>query len=123
MARNPTYGYNVSMVDRSGERATFTIPAAAGALDLDTIPTEIATFLNTAVDSVCDGERVNISAIVSKKISNDDHASVGNREEKWLCSYSDNVTLAIYQTELPCRKASVTPPIMTDDVNLSIAGS
>lgn len=118
MARNPGYQYTVSMVDRSGERASFSLGAGAAAMDLATIPTELAN-LFTAIDTVCDGQRISVNAVVSKRLSTNFTAGDGQREEKWLASYHDSTTLASYQIELPCRKASVKPPVGQDFVDLT----
>ena len=118
MARNPGYQYTVSMVDRSGERASFSLGADDAAMDLATLPTALDD-LFTAIDTVCDGQRISVNAVVSKRLSTNFTAGDGQREEKWLCSYHDSTTLASYQIEFPCRKATVKPPLGQDFVVLT----
>lgn len=119
MARNPNYSYNFSMIDRSGESARFTINTPdLGAIDV--IPTLVTDF-QTALTAVADGLVTNISTVGARKITNAAFSTDGQREEKWLLTYQDNTTFALYQTEIPCRKASVKPPQGTDDVDLAVA--
>lgn len=117
MPRNPTIEVTFSRVDRSGEYSGFSLHTAT-VQDMANESLELIAW-NTAVGTVCDGEAVKRSAISTKKLSNAKYAAAGNREEKWLLFYSDNVTLAIYQTELPMRKSTVLPPINTDMVDLT----
>jgi len=117
MPRNPTIGVTFSRVDRSGEPSGYSLHTAT----MESMGTESLELIawNTAVDTVVDGLAVKRSAIETKKLSNESHSTAGNREEKWLCSYSDNVNLAIYQFELPMRKSTVLPPVNTDLVDLT----
>lgn len=119
MARNPQYGINVTMVDRSAEKASFTINTA-DLTAVDPIPAAVTTFF-TQLANVCDGLVVGFNAFGSRKANNSRNSIAGQREDRWLITYQDDVTLALYQTELPCRKNTVVPPEGTDDVVITAA--
>jgi hypothetical protein len=119
MALNPSFSLNFTVRDRSGEAARFTWSTAAP-IDQETLPTTISDWENSFA-AICDGVLTNRNVVVAKKLSNTAYSADGQREEKWLVTYQDNVTLAVYQTELPCRKNSVKPPVNNDDVDLTVA--
>lgn len=119
MPRNPTKEVTFSRVDRSGEYSGFTVNTA-DVQDMETESLELTAWV-TAVNSVCDGIAVKRSAVSTKTLSLAKNATVGNREEKFLCYYSDNVNLASYQMELPMRKSTVETPVNTDLYDLTVA--
>lgn len=122
MAVNPAHSINFSMVDRSGEPTGFSVNLDAPFDTVDTSTnTGYADFL-TALGTISDGIILRLNASSSRKLSNAAYAGAGQREEKWLCTYSDVTTLAIYALEIPCRKQSGTgilPPVGQDAVDLS----
>lgn len=124
MARNPDETVSLTMVDRSGEGARIQIaPSAALKQDITsvTLPAEsvAAEFIN-AINSVADGLIVRRSLTTSVKLTNAAAAAEGQREERWLVVYEDNVTKALYSFEIPCRKSTVKPPQGRDDVDLTV---
>ena len=121
MAVNPAFTVSVSGRDRSGEPTRYTINRLANYALASYAPGDpVYDFINVQVASVCDGLVVNVGALGSQKLSNAAHSTDGQREEKWLCTYYDNATFALYQIELPCRKSTVKPPFNTDDVDLTV---
>lgn len=119
MAVNPSYASNFSIVDRSGEISGFTVNLAAP-FDAVTPGTPHTDFV-AAVAGVTDGVLLRVNGLASLKVSNVATAPAGQREDKWLCTYQDNVTLALYALELPCRKSALTTVAGTDTVDLGVA--
>ena len=120
MAINPTITLTVSMVDRSGEPTSFSIPTSeanvvAGFSDVLWDP------MQTALAALIDGQIQRWSGTFTTRVSNVTPASAGQREQKFLVSYQDDVTLAKYSFELPCRKVSLDPPLNTDEYVLTAA--
>lgn len=119
MARNPDWSVTFSKLDYSGEPAVFSLHTAAH-VDVDTQPVALSEFI-TALGDISTGLLRKLSSGQSKKITNGASATEGNREERILLEYADNDTLAIYNTEIPCRKSTVLPPQGTDQFNLAVA--
>jgi hypothetical protein len=113
MALNPTRKYTRSFVDRSGEPTSYSVHVEDAIIDGGFVGTEIAAY-ETAEAALRDGVLTREGFSIGLKVSNVDHASAGQREQKFLISYEDTVTLAPYDFELPCRKVSLDPPINTD---------
>lgn len=120
MARNPNFTVSFSGKDRSGENYRFTINTDA-AYDVSTYASgdHLYDFVNVNVAAVCDGHITNLSSNSAKKLSTVAHATDGQREQRWICFYHDNTTLAPYTLELPCLDPAVKPPLGTDEVDLT----
>lgn len=125
MARNPETTFSITIVDRSGElsRIAFTPTDAflTDALDATPNPLSTAGLFLIALSSLIDGQPLRRSYTQTLRVQNLQFASSGQREEKWLVVYEDNVTKALYSFELPCRKTSLLPPVNQDEVDLSAA--
>lgn len=118
MARNPSYTFTQTRVDRSGEKARISFNVQDG--QFDTEAPEEAAWL-TAIGTVCDGTVISGQLSTVTRVSNVSHSEAGQREEKWLLIYEDTTTHVQYTMDLPCRKASVQPPVNTDLVDLAVA--
>jgi len=106
MARNPDNQIVLSTKDQSGEAASFTVHVASGALDLTVTPTGL-TDLITALDTeLIDWTPWKYTGSIPKKLGNP-AVGAGNREDKIELRYHDNVTLAAFTTEVPCRQAGL----------------
>lgn len=106
LATNPQTTITVTERDQSGEDGRFQLHVAAP-IDMDTLPA-LFTNLITAIDTELTlGEFVAYNQNTRRRISNVAEGA-GNREDKLLLTYQDNVTLNVYQTELPCRKTTLT---------------
>jgi len=122
MARNPSIGLGVSRLDHSGEIGRFTIPLGAQFADLDVFLADDPWLdFSGSLNAVTDGLTINIGYSVSERFSNAEFATAGQREDKWLCIYQDNTTLAIYNIELPCRKNSLATVSGKDTVDLTVS--
>src|SRR5258708_3876440 len=108
MARNPSYAVNFNGKDKSAEPYRFTLNQFGFyAADSYIVTDPVYDFINTNVAAVCDELLNGFNSVMSNKLNNSLYAPAGQREMKWLCSYFDNLTLALYQTELPCAKESI----------------
>jgi len=107
------------MVDRSGEVARLQLNTADMVV-IDTLPAAV-TDLVTALGTIADGTIIGVIASGSNKLTNAAHSAEGQREERWLITYEDTVTKALYTSEIPCRKSSVKPPTETDKVDITQA--
>lgn len=106
MATNPQTKITITERDQSGEDGRFSINVAAP-IDMDTLPV-LFTDLISAIDTeLTIGEFVAYNQNTTRRLSNDAEGS-GNREDKLLLIYQDNVTLKVYNTELPCRATTLT---------------
>lgn len=119
MARNPDFLVNFTQIDRSAERARFSIHTAAQE-DADAPSTELTDFI-AAVATVCDGTILSYNTLGSKRLATGAYADAGNREDRWEYTYHDTVTLEPYTGELPCRKNTILPPTESDKVLLTAA--
>lgn len=121
---NPETNFTMTVVDRSGEISRFSFTPSADFLSADPLggtPGATAANLYSAVASLIDGVTIRRSLNTTRKISNSPYASAGQREEKWLVVFQDNVSLDLYTLELPCRKPSLQPPVNSDEVDLTAA--
>lgn len=125
MARNPDTTATFTYVDRSGEGARISVSPSDALLEDITKPNvpvgSVAANFLAALASIADGQIVRRSVTTTVKLSNAAYAAEGQREERWLVVYQDNVTFALYSFEIPCRKASVKPPANQDEVDLTVA--
>lgn len=105
MAQNPDTRIKVTLRDQSGEDSSFAIrPASPEDMSALTIP---FTDLMTAIDSELSlGLFVKYNQSTSLRLTNTAEGA-GNREDKVLLTYEDNVTKNVYQTEIPCRLTSL----------------
>lgn len=106
MARNPDNRWVFNTFDQSSEPTSFSVHAAAGAMDLSTIPSAV-TALVTALDTeLVDWTPISYNASITRKLST---ALVGesNREDKVELQYVDNVTFRRYTTEVGCRQGGL----------------
>jgi hypothetical protein len=112
MARNPVYAISFNGEDQSGEPLTFSLNTA----DLVTVATApaIVTDLLTALDAELHvGLDVqNYITRGTRKVSNS--LSEGNREDKVQYVYQDNVTLALYNVEIPSRVGGIVTEAGSD---------
>lgn len=105
MARNPDYKISFNGKDQSDEPWTFMLHTA----DLVTVATApaLVTNLQTALDAELH-TGLDISNYITqgvRKVNNS--LSEGNREDKVEYTYQDNVTLALYQVEIPIRTGGI----------------
>jgi hypothetical protein len=122
-----TYGF-LTLMDRSGEKATFSFflpPLAADGANYATI-TAAFDAVKAAVEDVTGGV-VMESSIVAKRTR---HANAipadGRREQKWLGRYQDDSTFKVYNWEVPCNDIDTLPMKEgTDfvDMNYAVAGT
>lgn len=106
MATNPQTKISITERDQSGEDGVFSIHVAAE-IDMATLPA-LFTNLITAIDTELTlGDFVSYNQTTTRRISNVAEGG-GNREDKLLMIYQDNVTLKVYNTELPCRQTGLT---------------
>lgn len=120
MALDPSYTLTMSYKDRSGESTSWSVPtdathAAAGDGDTD------FTALETATNALIDGVLVRENWTQTHRTGNLKHSAAGQREQKYLVTYEDIVTLVPYSFELPCRKVSIDPPVNTDEYDISVS--
>lgn len=119
MPRNPQIAFNVSMQDQSAETGRFTVNTAIPEDLVAGLSTAAVDFM-TAVGDVTLGLVVQEGALETKKLSNV-RIGAGNREDKMMATYQDNVTLALYQVELPTRDNTLAVVPGTDYYNLAVA--
>ena len=125
---NPATVASATVVDRSGElsKTSFNLdpdlwlawvadPTAGGPEN-----TRVTAF-TAAWNGICDGTRIRRHLTRSYRASNVANASAGQREERWLVTYEDTSTNAIYTMELPCRKQTLQPDEGTDFVDITEA--
>lgn len=120
MAINPSWVTTISMVDRSAEGTSWSIPTSDAFSEEGAGNTEFAALL-TASAALIDGVRTRYNFTQTYRASNAVNASAGQREQKFLVTYEDQVTLAKYSFELPCRKVSLDPPVGTDEYVITAA--
>lgn len=106
MASNPQAYVSFTQLDQSGEKTTTKLNTAA-AIGLDPPPV-LFTDLITALDTeLVDGlfTAYNVQDVL--RLSN---AAIGggNREDKLLMVYEDNVTKKVYTNEVGCRLGTLT---------------
>lgn len=106
MATNPTSSVTITQNDQSGEKTTIKLNTAA-AIGLDPPPI-LLTNLVTAFDTeLTDGlfTAYNVNDVL--RLAND-AVGGGNREDKLLMVFEDDVTLKVYTAELGCRLGTLT---------------
>lgn len=119
MARNPNYTLSYTLRDRSKENASFSLNTD-GLIDIsDVLPVEVTNF-ETALATVVDGTITNRRALISRKASNAD-VGAGQREDRFMITYEDTVTLAIYTTEIGTRKSTLVTRAGEDRYDLDTA--
>lgn len=118
MPRNPQFSFNVSMNDQSAEIGRFSVNTAVPE-DMTSLSTEAVDFM-LAVNDVTVGLVTQESALSAKKLSNT-RIGAGNREDKMMCTYQDNTSLAIYQIDLPTRDNTLATVAGTDYYPLTVA--
>lgn len=116
MARNPIYQLTFSTLDQSGEIGTHMLQTA-DLLAVNPVPAAVTAYL-TALEGITNGLNVRWASQGIRRLSNAEYASDGNREDKFLITYSDNTTLAVYQTEIPCRDNDIPLLAGTDRLDL-----
>lgn len=118
MAMNPAYLYSETRVDRSGEKATFSFNIPAAELEEAGVSAELGA-VQAGIEGLINGTKVSYRESKNVKVSNVAFSTTGQREDKWLITYEDTTTHALYQTELPCRDNSITVPTNTDELDIS----
>lgn len=118
MARNPDNRWVFNTFDQSGEPTSFSVHAAAGAMDLATIPAALTTLI-TAIDTeLVDWTPISYNAAIGRRLSTA-IVGEGNREDKLEFKYFDNVTFKPYTTEVPCRKGDLATETGSDLIPLA----
>lgn len=106
MARNPDNRWTFNTFDQSSEPSSFSVHAAAGAMDLSTVPAAV-TALITALDTeLVNWTAISYNANISRRLSTA-LVGMGNREDKVELQYVDNTTFRRYTTEVPCRQGTL----------------
>lgn len=105
MASNPSTKITVSELDQSGEVGKFSVNIDTP-IDMDTLPLPFTDLITALDNELIDGVNTQYAQNTVRRIQNANQGT-GNREDKLLMVYQDNVTLKIYITELPCRKAGL----------------
>lgn len=118
MALNPANTATVSGKDRSGESWSYSMNTeeakwAEGAGNAEYIA------LVTATAALIDGVVTRRSFTETFRASNAKFSAAGQREQKFLVTYEDLVTLVPYNIELPCRKVTLDPPVNTDEYDIT----
>lgn len=106
MATNPSTKVAITELDQSSEVGKFSIHVAAP-IDLDTPDPLLVAFVSAIDTELIDGINLSYIQTTTRRIQNAGQGT-GNREDKLLMTYQDNVTLKIYQIEMPCRKPTLT---------------
>ena len=115
MATNPTSFITVTERDQSGEDGRFKIHVASP-IDMDTLPLLFTNLISAIDTELTVGEFIQYAQTTTRRLSNVAEGS-GNREDKVLVTYQDDVTLKVYQTELPCRQGGLeTAGVGTDSI-------
>jgi len=119
MPRNPQVTYGFSMQDQSAETGRVQVYTAVPEDLVGGLSTAMSDFM-LAVNDVTLGTVTKEQSGEVNKLSNV-RIGAGNREDKMLVSYQDNVTLALYDFELPTRDNTLAVVAGTDYYNLAIA--
>lgn len=119
MARNPQFSLSYSLRDRSRENTGFSL-WTLDPLDISgALPAEVTAF-ETQLALVADGTITSRRSLTSRKASNAD-IGAGQREDRFLITYEDTVTLAVYTSEIGTRKTSLLTVSGTDYFDKEIA--
>lgn len=115
MASNPQTGIKVTLRDQSGESSAFTINVASP-IDMSTLPAGFTSLITALSDDLTLGTFIRYNQTTTRRIVNTAEGG-GNREDKALLIYEDNVTKKVYTAEVPCRKTTLTTAgVGTDSV-------
>lgn len=106
MATNPDTVLKITQRDQSGEDSTWQIRPAAP-IDMDTLPVPFTDVISAIDTELTLGVFVKYSQNTARRLTNVAEGA-GNREDKLLLTYQDNVTFKVYQTELPTRQTGLT---------------
>lgn len=120
MAINPNYTTTISMHDRSGEPTSWSFNTIDDMQDEGATEATLVTLI-TATNALIDGVLNRYNFTRTHRVSNAKSSAAGQREEKFLVTYEDTVTLVPYTFELPCRKSALIPPINTDEYDITAA--
>lgn len=105
MAQNPDTIIKVTLRDQSGENSNFGVRPATPE-DMSSLSLGF-TDLMTAIDTELTlGLFVKYNQNTALRLSNTAEGG-GNREDKVLLTYEDDVTKNVYQAEVPCRLTSL----------------
>lgn len=106
MATNPQYHVSLTQLDQSGEKTVIKLNNPA-IVDIDT-PAPLLVALQNAFDTeLTDGLWTAYGQQAIRRLNNA-NVGGGNREDKLLMVYQDNITLKVYTSELGCRLGSLT---------------
>lgn len=121
MAVNPSYSLSVSILDQSNEIGRTSINVADAIALTTPLPSVVGAFLSGFLGFLSVGTDVALNATTSRKVANA-ATGTGNREDRWLVRYQDNVTLAVYTFQVPCRDNSLTLVPNTNILNPTNTG-
>lgn len=118
MARNPNFTLSHTILDYSAEAGSSSINVA-DAIDVTSAP--VVTFRSDFLGFLSSGVVVSASATTSERLANS-AIGAGNREDRYLVRYQDNVTLKIYNFQVPSRDNTLTQVAGTDRLDASQPG-
>lgn len=118
MAINPNFSMSWTLIDRSNEVSrssinydpsalTSDVGASSGYAEIDAYEADVVGFLTN-------GDVASRNETKTTRISNVIGNGTGNREDRWLLRYQDNVTLKTYNTQVACRDNSLQTIAGTD---------
>jgi hypothetical protein len=116
----------VTLQDRSGEKSTFTVHVPEDVIIEDANDNGqpdnvlVAAFL-TAVQAVTEYAPTRIAINQSLRQVLSGGVGLGQREQRYLCSFYDGTTGEPGDFELPCRDTAINPPVNTDLYDLTVA--
>lgn len=114
----------VGFLDRSDERSNATIYVPDDKVIVDAggnnepDDTDIQAWL-ASLAAVCDFQPTQYAIRTQIKLSPSN--GFGQREQKYLLTYVDTVSGDVGDSEIPCRDASIVPPLNTDYYDLTVA--
>ncbi len=118
MPANPAYKAIMTVLDHSGEKSSWSVNTLAARLSEGEDNTEWDA-LNTAANALLDGLGTRSNFTQTNTHTNAKFAATGQREQKFLVTYEDNLSLASYSFEMPCRKTSLSPAAGTDEYDIT----
>lgn len=107
-------------MDRSAETSSWSVPTDEARF-VEGYAGALFSALEVAAAAIADGSITRVNWTKTHKVSNQTAATVGQREQKYLVTYEDTVTLAKYSFELPCRDATINPAQFTDEYDITVA--
>lgn len=119
MPRNPQVTYTFTMNDQSAELSNVSVYTA--------VPEDLVGGLSAAASDFMLAVNDVTLGLVTKEASGEVHKisntriGAGNREDKMLVNYQDNISLNLYSFELPTRDNTLAPNAGTDYYNLAAA--